>query len=461
MTNVLRHWISARTPATWSRVVTAGVASRRRVGSVVPRHRQHRRARDVARGRGRRAVDVGPPTGSWPQRNRAGTSCGSQRACRVATCCLRSTTTRFKRAGDVVDVLHAAGDDRDASLYRPSSRHARGPRPAVARRCRTVPGALYFVLAAVGMFTLLVGGAVRLRRPRDPATLHFFWLAVAFFGVFTFSFSGRLDRLDWVFYWADVICDAGAAAAVPALHAGVPRAAATMAGRRPLARAASLLAIYVPAVVLGDRAHRARSPRSSGSTTEHSSDVDCAARSPRVPRTSRSCLIGGLLGAAPRAARVRIDHRAASAALDRLGHGARRRCRSRSATRCRMPLGVEPSLPMELSAIPLSLIPLAFASAIVRYRLMDVEVIVKRALVYIAAFAADRGDLRGAARGRAHRTFVQAATIGPVGDRAAGDAGRGAAGAAGQGLRAERCSTARSTAIATTTAARWSALRAT
>ena len=54
------------------------------------------------------------------------------------------------------------------------------------------PGALYYVLAAVGAFTLLVGGAVRLRRPRDPATLHFFWLAVAFFGVFAFSFSGRL-----------------------------------------------------------------------------------------------------------------------------------------------------------------------------------------------------------------------------------------------------------------------------
>ena len=67
------------------------------------------------------------------------------------------------------------------------------------------PGVLYFVLAAVGTFTLLVGGAVRLRRPRDPATLHFFWIAVAFFGVFTFSFSGRLDRLDWVFYWADAI----------------------------------------------------------------------------------------------------------------------------------------------------------------------------------------------------------------------------------------------------------------
>src|SRR5205814_8110226 len=64
---------------------------------------------------------------------------------------------------------------------------------------------LYFVLAAVGLFTLLVGASVRLRRPRDQATLHFFWLCVAFFGVFTFSFNGPFDRLDSVFYWGDAI----------------------------------------------------------------------------------------------------------------------------------------------------------------------------------------------------------------------------------------------------------------
>ena len=51
-------------------------------------------------------------------------------------------------------------------------------------------------------------------------------------------------------------------------------------------------------------------------------------------------------------------------------------------------LGADPSLPMQLSAVPLGLIPLSYASAIVRYRLLDVEVIVKRALVYAAAVAA-------------------------------------------------------------------------
>ncbi len=64
---------------------------------------------------------------------------------------------------------------------------------------------IYYILAAVGLFTLLVGAFVRVRRPRDQATLHFFWLCVAFFGVFTFSFSGQFDRLDWVFYWGDAV----------------------------------------------------------------------------------------------------------------------------------------------------------------------------------------------------------------------------------------------------------------
>ena len=51
-------------------------------------------------------------------------------------------------------------------------------------------------------------------------------------------------------------------------------------------------------------------------------------------------------------------------------------------------LGATPSVRMELLAMPLGLVPLAFASAIVRYRLMDVEVIVKRSLVYVAAVSA-------------------------------------------------------------------------
>jgi len=51
-------------------------------------------------------------------------------------------------------------------------------------------------------------------------------------------------------------------------------------------------------------------------------------------------------------------------------------------------LGVDPPLALQLTAIPLGLVPLTFASAIVRYRLRDVEVIVKRGLAYTAFLAA-------------------------------------------------------------------------
>jgi len=82
---------------------------------------------------------------------------------------------------------------------------------------------LYFVLAAVGLFTLLVGASVRLKaaaRSGDAALL------LALRGLssahFTFSFNGALDRLDWIFYWGDATATALLAAAVAAFHAGVP-----------------------------------------------------------------------------------------------------------------------------------------------------------------------------------------------------------------------------------------------
>jgi hypothetical protein len=85
--------------------------------------------------------------------------------------------------GDVVEFQHRSreGTRLAYSLLR------LGTHQALEVTLTPVPqgSSLYFALAGVGMFTLLVGASVRLRRPRDQATLHFFWLCIAFFGAFT------------------------------------------------------------------------------------------------------------------------------------------------------------------------------------------------------------------------------------------------------------------------------------
>jgi two-component system, NtrC family, sensor kinase len=282
---------------------------------------------------------------------------------------------------DVVAALHRAG--RDTTLRYQVLRL--GTNEFVDVHLAPIPsgpGVLYFVLAAVGTFTLLVGGAVRLRRPRDPATLHFFWIAVAFFGVFTFSFSGRLDRLDWLFYWGDAI----SILALPPLFLHFTLAFPERPRRwygGPVGRAI-VIAAYVPAFVLGVTRALAIGRGQSDATflVRVLGEID------RIELLYLAlCFLGGLAGlwramsqVATVTARRQLRWIAWGTALGTAPF----------AFGYALPyaLGVEPSVPMELSAIPLSLIPLAYASAIVRYRLMDIEVIVKRALVYAAALTA-------------------------------------------------------------------------
>ncbi len=282
---------------------------------------------------------------------------------------------------DVVAALHAAG--RESSFRYTVLRL--GTREVIDVRLAPVPGGaggLYFVLAAVGTFTLLVGGAVRLRRPQDPATLHFLWLAVAFFGVFTFSFSGRLDRLDWVFYWADAI----SILVLPPLFLHFtlvfPERPRRLRGGR--VGRALIVAAYLPAVILG-LAWVLAVARSTSDTTAF---VRVTAVLDRAEILYLAlCFIGGLAGltrALARASTITARRQLRWIAWGTaLGAGP-------FAIGYALPyaVGVDPSLPMELSAVPLSLIPLAYASAIVRYRLLDIEVIVKRALVYAAALSA-------------------------------------------------------------------------
>ena len=282
---------------------------------------------------------------------------------------------------DVVRALHAA----EAGATARYTVLRLGAREVVDLRIAPIPNGarpFYFLLASLGIFTLLVGGAVRLRRPRDPATLHFFWLSVAFFGLFTFSFSGRLDRLDWIFYWGDVL----SILLLPALFLHFALVFPERSRRWTSGGAGRFLVplIYVPALLLG-AARIIALARSGANAPVFMGIVATLDRLEYVYLVG--CFLAGLSALIRALAEVRsITARrqlrwiawgtALGVAPFVLGYA--------------LPwaMGVEPSLWMQLSAIPLSFIPLAYASAIVRYRLLDVEVIVKRALVYAAALAA-------------------------------------------------------------------------
>jgi len=234
------------------------------------------------------------------------------------------------------------------------------------------PHGLFYSLALAGILAVVVGSSVRLRRPNDPATLHFFWLMVAFFGVLAFTPVGRFDRLDGWLDWANAI----ARFALPPifLHFALvfpERAHAwvrTPAGRR------AVPVLYLPAAVLGVWRIFAAGGGLRGAAVARIDVVNrvhvavylagglalmlralARLRSVTAERQRRWIIWGSTLGAIPFAALYVI------------------------------PLATGYVPPMaQYSGVLLGCIPLAFASALVRYRLMDVEVIVKKTLAVVA-----------------------------------------------------------------------------
>ena len=281
---------------------------------------------------------------------------------------------------DVLERLHASEDETQLryTVLRLGTQEIREltlqPAPSSA-----LP--VYFVLVGVGVFALLIGASVRVRRPGHQATLHFFWLSVAFFGMFAFSFSGRLDRLDWAFFWADAVSTVLLAPLF--IHFALVFPERTPGRIRRQLGLWFVPLVYFPALVLwvAEVVTVMGSAQSAGFTTA----INVIWRLEMAYLAA--CVIGGLAIMIVALQRVRSVT-------------ARRQLRwiVSGAVLGGLPftvgyalpwsLGFDPVARLDVTAIPLGLIPLAFASAIIRYRLHDVEVIVKRSLVYTAAVAA-------------------------------------------------------------------------
>ena len=238
----------------------------------------------------------------------------------------------------------------------------------------------FYYLSLVGFFSLVVGTVVMLRRPADRSSLHFYSICVLFFLVYSTSYTGKLNTPDWLLFWADYL--ARLFLPVVFLHFCL-----TFPERRLRAQRLWLVpALYMPALVLAGAAAMSQALFAAGEET------------------------GALWGIVEAIDRIQPLYFAAFFTMAfAVLMDSYRRTRSVTARRqikwlvwgtgggvvpflafyaLPFALGRRPGLAMELVGyVPLALIPLSLAYAVVKHRLMDVELIVRRALGYVLAIA--------------------------------------------------------------------------
>jgi PAS domain S-box-containing protein len=240
---------------------------------------------------------------------------------------------------------------------------------------------LFYYLSLVGFFSLLVGTIVMLRRKPDRAALHFYAICLLFFLMYSTSYTGKLNLADWTLLWTDHLSILFLPVAFLHFCLSFPER------RLSRARAWMIPAAYMPALVLAGAAVATQVLLATTDNRDALWRITTA-----IDRWKP--LYFGLLFAISFATLLDSYRKTRSLTARKqmkwlvwgTGTGV-------------LPfflfyaipfaLGREPQLAMELAGyIPLALIPLSLAYAVVKHRLMDVELIFRRTLVYILAIAA-------------------------------------------------------------------------
>jgi PAS domain S-box-containing protein len=237
---------------------------------------------------------------------------------------------------------------------------------------------LRYYLFLVGALYLFIGAFILIRRWTAPKSLHFYFFCLASFVLYTFSYSGKLNLFDWTIYWLNV----AALSLQPALFVHF---CLDFPVRRPFLRQRFYLIplLYVPGLLL------------------LATHVLVALGVLMLPLP--------LLHARWLLDRIGLIYLAAYFLAGAIGlqyayrraQGPLRKQQLKWVTRgtflaivpfaalYALPyfLGFIPAPWMKLSALSLIFLPLTFGYAIVRYRLMDVDIIFRRGIAYTLATA--------------------------------------------------------------------------
>jgi len=298
-----------------------------------------------------------------------------------------SSFDAISRASDVQIYLDAAGVGAPIS-YALQRENVYGDRstwaadiPELVAKPQKLGRGLY--LAAIGLVYLVIGLYVLLKQGSAPYVRHFYLICLMAFVVHFYSFTETLDRVDWIIFFADTAALLLLAPLFLHFAALFPLKRQIVARRR-----AATVAIYVPALgLLALEIALAAGWRPRGeSAVQLRAQLDAAAL---VQFLICFLVGGGLLFRTFLRAETPILRQQMKWIVWGLGVSI-----VPFAAYALYTTFVTPNVSPLVEALaigPLILIPLSFGYSIVRYRLMDVDVIVRRSFVHFLATASVAG----------------------------------------------------------------------
>ena len=257
-------------------------------------------------------------------------------------------------------------------------------------------------LRLIALIYLGIGLYVLLRRWTAPGSTHFYIFCLVSFISFSFHYTGKLNDFDWAILWGNIV----AWVLQPALFLHF---VLTFPEKRQFVRKRPwlLAAVYLPgALLLGIRSMAMRWVEASGRLSR---DMD------------RLDISYGAVFFIVAATVLWYSYRRASTTILRQ----QLKWVTRGTILAITPytlfyvipylMGSLPGTAMKVSVLSLGLLPLTFGYAIFRYRLMDVDLIFKRGVVYTLAAATVVGMYFALVAGVAELVHMRQPGSGPVG----------------------------------------------